>query len=68
MIKHAFEDAYTQKNKAVRTRYRTEMTKDQQKLTSDMFRSFIRHACENDNQTWYEKNRRRILAGADAAD
>jgi len=63
VLKHAFEDSYTQKNVARRRRYLNEMDDDQRVRMSQKFRRFLIHACENDDQAWYEKCRTNILAG-----
>jgi hypothetical protein len=62
-MKHAFEDAFTQKNKATRRRYETEMTDKQKRQMEKIFRRFLNNACEEDNQAWYDKCRTNILAG-----
>ncbi len=62
VLQHAFVDAFTQKNKAVRTRYKTEMTDAQKGETEKMFRPFIRNACKRDNQAWYDKYRDEMLS------
>ena len=63
VLKHAFEDAYTQKNKARRHRYLEEMTEQQQRELTELFHRFIANACESDRQSWYDKCRDNVLAG-----
>ena len=62
-MKHAFEDAYTQKNKALRARHREEMTEQQQAWAARTFGGFLKHSCESDDQGWYDRHRDKILAG-----
>jgi hypothetical protein len=63
VLKHAFDRAYTQKNVAQRHRYLTDMDDEQKRRMGEKFRRFIKHACENDEQAWYDKRRDYILAG-----
>jgi hypothetical protein len=62
VMRHAFSDAYTQKNKAKRNRYAEEMTGEQQAQMAEIFSGFIKHACESDDQNWYKKSRTNVLA------
>lgn len=62
VMTHAFEDAFTQKNKAARTRYREEMTVGQQAWAAKTFSKFLKHACESDDQSWCDRHREKILA------
>jgi hypothetical protein len=60
--KHAFEDAFTQKNKARRRRYEDELTESQNSELQEIFGPFIRNVCEGENEDWFASNRERILA------
>jgi predicted ribosome quality control (RQC) complex YloA/Tae2 family protein len=62
VMQHAFSDAFTQKNKAKRSRYAEEMIEEQQEQMMEVFGRFIKHACENDDQRWYDKTRANILS------
>jgi hypothetical protein len=63
VMKHAFDEAFTHKNKAQRNRHQSELSPDQTKKLNTEFRRFIKRACEEDDQSWYEKCRDNILAG-----
>ncbi len=62
-IRHAFEDAFTQKNKAQRRRHETELEDAQKEALGALFRRFLNNAIDADNQAWYDKCRANILAG-----
>jgi hypothetical protein len=63
VLKHTFDEAFTHKNKAKRNRHQSELTPAQTKKLTTEFRRFIKRACEEDDQSWYEKCRDNILAG-----
>ena len=63
VLKHAFEDARTHKNTARQHRYRNDMDEEQQTRLTRKFRRFLTHACENDDQAWYDTCRENVLAG-----
>ena len=61
--KHAFEDAFTQRNKAKRSRYLDEMDEAEQARMLKTFGSFIEQACLAKDDQWYRAIRGRLLAG-----
>jgi hypothetical protein len=58
------ETSFTQKNKAVKDRYKDELTVRQNEHLKAMFRAFIVNACERMNDDWFERRRSRLLAAA----
>ncbi|HEX4859895.1 MAG TPA: hypothetical protein VFV07_01575 [Rhizomicrobium sp.] len=62
--KHAFEDAFTQRNKAKRSRYLDEMDEEWQARMLTTFGSFIEQACLAEGDQWYRAVRAKLLAGA----
>jgi len=62
--KHAFEDAFTQRNKAKRSRYLDEMDDAWQARMLKTFGSFIEQACVAKDDQWYRAVRAKLLAGA----
>ena len=56
-VRHAFEDAFTQKNKAVLNRYKTEMSTAANRLMSTKFSDYIENAVQRDNQCWFSERR-----------
>jgi hypothetical protein len=65
--RHAFEDANTLKNEARSHRHLEDMDTGNRTALSENFRTFIRKACEEDDQNWYDKFRRKILDNLEAA-
>lgn len=63
---YVFEEARTLKNKAQSQRHLEELDETQREELTEYFAKFIRKACEQDNQNWYDKFRRKILAGDEA--
>ncbi len=61
--KHAFEDAFTQRNKAKRNRYLDEMDEGQKARMLEAFRPFIERVCNGSGDEWYREFRGNILAG-----
>jgi len=61
--RHAFEDAFTQRNKAKRSRYPDEMDQDQQARMLEMFAPFIERVCTAKDEEWYRAFRGKLLAG-----
>jgi len=61
-----FEDANLFENKAKSQRHREDMGDLRRKELTEIFRKFIRRACEEDDQKWYDKRRQRILKGIEA--
>jgi hypothetical protein len=64
--KHAFEDAFTQRNKAKRSRYLDEMDAGQQARMLQTFGTFIERVCAAKDDGWYRDFRGKLLAGAPA--
>ena len=64
--RHAFEDAFTQRNKARRNRYLDEMDEDQKARMLETFRPFIERVCHGSGDEWYREFRGGILAGKSA--
>jgi hypothetical protein len=60
--KYAFEIASTQKNKAVKDRYRLDLTPEQNGELLDVFGEFIERACERDDQAWFSSVREEIFS------
>lgn len=56
--------AFTQKNKAVKDRYKSELTPEQDKELQDIFRPFIRNICETQNPEFFERRRASLLERA----
>jgi len=62
--RHAFEDAFTQRNKARRNRYLDEMDENQKARMLETFRPFIERVCNGGGgDEWYREFRGDILAG-----
>ncbi len=51
--RHAFEDAFTQRNKAKRSRYPDEMDEAQQARMLELFAPFIERVCVAKDEEWY---------------
>jgi len=64
VMRYAFEEAFTLRNKVKRNRYLDEMNAEEKRITSERFKKFLRNAIERDNQTWYDKFRDLVLARA----
>jgi len=64
--KHAFEGAFTQKNKAKQRRHESELTAAQNAELLEIFGPFIRSVCENGDEEWFAEHRRKMLARAGA--
>jgi hypothetical protein len=61
--RHAFEDAFTQKNKAARHRYEDELGEADRAALDRRFAEFI-DVCRSDDQTWFDARRAEILSAA----
>jgi len=61
---HAFAEALTQKNKAVRYRAKNEMTGEQYARLTEAFSEFIQNVCETDDEGWFSEARKQILANS----
>jgi hypothetical protein len=64
--RHAFEDAFTQRNKAKRNRYLDEMDAAQQAHMLETFGPFIERVCTAKDDEWYRAFRGKLLADAPA--
>jgi len=62
VMRYAFEEAYTLRNKVKRNRYLDEMNDDEKRVASERFKKFLRNAIERDNQNWYDKFRTVVLS------
>ena len=60
---HAFETAFTQKNKVKRNRYVDEMSEDQKAQMLETFGEFIERVCQKDDPAWFSEYRARVLSG-----
>jgi hypothetical protein len=58
---HAFEDTFTQRNKATRNRYEEELDDGQKREMLENFGPFIARVCQADDQAWYDETRARLL-------
>ncbi len=63
VIKHAFEDAFTQKNKAKKNRFEEEMSEIEKAKMHARFAAFI-EICRGDTKEWFAKCRADMLNGA----
>ena len=61
---HAFEDAFTQKNKAQKSRFATEMNADEQAALESRFSEFIERVCRQNDPQWFSGYREQMLAAA----
>ncbi|MBV9991197.1 MAG: hypothetical protein JOZ72_07870 [Alphaproteobacteria bacterium] len=59
--KHAFEDAFTQLNKARKNRYEDELDDAQKAMMLDAFGVFIEKVCGRNDQEWFSRHRRRVM-------
>jgi hypothetical protein len=59
---YAFEEAFTQKNKAQRYRALTELSDEQNAELMEAFAEFIWNVCEACDEIWYERFRAQLLA------
>ncbi|MEI9930862.1 MAG: hypothetical protein WDM89_10010 [Rhizomicrobium sp.] len=59
---HAFEDAFTQKNKARKHRFEDELDDAQKRELAKRFAGFIEHACQSDDPAWFAACREQMLA------
>lgn len=62
VMRYAFEEAFTLKNKAKRNRYEDELDDAQKKEMRKTFRKFIKRVMENDDQSWFDEYRETMLA------
>jgi len=62
--RHAYEDAFTQKNKAKKSRYEDEMSEAQKAEMTRRFGTFIERVCQQNDETWFSGFRDQMLARA----
>ncbi len=60
---HAFEDAFTQRNKARKNRFEEEMDEEDREMLTARFGEFIERVCLRNDSEWFARCRQRILAG-----
>jgi hypothetical protein len=65
--KHAFEDSFTQRNKAQKMRFESEMSDAEKSDMQRRFGEFIEHVCERNETQWFSSYRDRVLAKTGAA-
>ena len=61
---HAFEDAFTQKNKAQKRRFEMELDSDERAALEGRFSEFIDRVCGRNDQQWFSDYRALMLAAA----
>lgn len=66
--RHAFEDAFTQRNKAQKNRFEDELDEVQKKEMAERFSEFIERVCRNNDEAWFNSYRELTLAGQRPAD
>ena len=62
--RHAFEDSFTQRNKARKNRFEEEMDEEDREMLTARFGEFIERACHRNDSEWFSRCRERILAGS----
>lgn len=67
VMRYAFEDAHTLKNKAKRHRYMDELDDEEKETLRKIFRKFIRKVIEKNDQSWFDEYREEILEEAGPA-
>ena len=60
--RHAFEDAFTQTNKAQKTRFEEEMDVSDQNELGEHFAEFIERVCKQNDPKWFSDYRDQLLA------
>lgn len=60
--RHAFEDAFTQKNKAQKSRFEQELDASEQSRLNEQFSDFIERVCKQNDERWYSAYRDELLA------
>ena len=61
VMRYAFEEAFTLKNKAKRHRYEDELDETQKTALRKEFRKFIKHVMERNDQAWFDEYRETML-------
>jgi hypothetical protein len=65
--KHAFEDSFTQRNKAQQKRFESEMSERDKSDMQRRFGEFIAQVCERNDQQWFSSYREQVLRERHAA-
>ncbi len=60
---HVYYEAPTQKNKAVRNRYKDELSDAENAQMLEEFDEFIHRVCEQNDQSWFDECRAEMLTG-----
>ena len=60
--KHAFEDAFTQRNKARKNRFEEELDEAQKKELETRFGEFIERVCRKNDDRWFAAYREQVLS------
>jgi hypothetical protein len=68
VMKHAFETAFTQKNKAKPNRYPDELSENEHREMLETFGSFIKSVCERNDETWFRELRQELLRRIQSSD
>lgn len=61
---HAFEGAFTQRNKAKKNRFEDELDDVQKQELGDRFGEFIERVCRQNDEQWFATYREQALAGS----
>jgi len=64
--RHAFEKAFTQRNKAQKTRHEEELSATEKEAMLDAFGPFIERVCRSKDDSWFGEFRSQMLAGSDS--
>jgi hypothetical protein len=67
VMRYAFEDAHTLKNKAKRHRYMDELDDEEKEILRKIFKKFIRKVIEKNDQSWFDDYREELLEEAAAS-
>ena len=65
--RHAFDNAFTQKNKAVMRRHAKELSEQQAQELLSVFSEFIQAVCTKNDDLWFSAFREEFLAKAGAS-
>ena len=65
--RHAFQKAFTQKNKALPHRSRNELPSELYEELTKTFSDFLQNACGSENQAWFASERDAVLARLEKA-
>jgi len=65
--KHAFEDSFTQRNKAQKARFEEDMSEQEKHKMLRKFGTFIERVCDRNDESWFSSYRQELLAKSGAA-